>query len=166
MSCSLGGYSSPIITRLKRLSISPLTFRGRPILPRRADNTPVSMYPPPGAPRLTANPLPSALVAQVHTMEEKGSDVNLAVHLLNDAWNNSFEAAAVISNDTDLVKPIRMVTQERHKPVFVVCPGRRRMATQLSNVATYTRNIRQRMLAASQLPDPIPGTALRKPPSW
>ena len=26
-------------------------------------------------------------------MEEKGSDVNLAVHLLNDAWKKSFDAA-------------------------------------------------------------------------
>ena len=34
-------------------------------------------------------------------MEEKGSDVNLAAYLLNDAWMNLFEAAVVVSNDTD-----------------------------------------------------------------
>ena len=55
-------------------------------------------------------------------MEEKGSDVNLAVHLVNDAWKKSFDAAVVISNDTDLVTPIRMVSAEQGKPVFVVCP--------------------------------------------
>lgn len=48
-------------------------------------------------------------------MEEKGSDVNLAVHLLNDAWKDLFDVGVVVSNDTDLVTPIRMVTVERKK---------------------------------------------------
>jgi len=125
----------------------------------------VDMYPPPGAPRAVTNPLPDALVAQVHTMEEKGSDVNLAVHLLNDAWSNRFDAAGVISNDTDLVTPIQMVVAQG-KPVFVICPGRRQMARQLAAVASYKRHIRQAMLAAAQLPNPIPGTGIQKPTGW
>ena len=68
-------------------------------------------------------PIRDAVIAEFHTMEEKGSDVNLAAHLLNDAWKNRFEAAVVISNDTDLVVPIRMITEERKRPVYVVCPG-------------------------------------------
>ena len=32
--------------------------------------------------------------------EEKGSDVNLAVHLLNDAWLDRYDCAVVISNDS------------------------------------------------------------------
>jgi hypothetical protein len=66
------------------------------------------------------HPLADALVAEVHTMEEKGSDVNLGAHLLNDAWKGAFDAAAVISNDTDLVTPIQMVSVEIKKPVFVI----------------------------------------------
>ena len=115
-----------------------------------------------GAPR----PLADALIAEVHTMEEKGSDVNLAAHLLNDAWKGSFDAAAVFSNDTDLIEPIRMVAVERMKPVFVVCPGRWQMSPGLERVSTHQRHIRKAMLAASQLPDPIPGTAIRKPRGW
>ena len=99
-------------------------------------------------------------------MEEKGSDVNLAAHLLNDAWKNVFEAAAVISNDTDLVAPIQMVSVERRKPVFVVCPGRWQMAPDLERVASYKRHIRQNMLIAAQFLDPIPGTTIRKPATW
>ena len=34
-------------------------------------------------------------------MEEKGSDVNVAAHLLNNAWKGRFDAAAVASSDTD-----------------------------------------------------------------
>jgi hypothetical protein len=39
--------------------------------------------------------------------EEKGSDVNLASHLVHDAHKGAFEAAAVVSCDTDLVEPVR-----------------------------------------------------------
>ena len=34
--------------------------------------------------------------------EGKGSDVNLAVHLLNDGWLDAYDCAVVISNDSDL----------------------------------------------------------------
>jgi uncharacterized LabA/DUF88 family protein len=109
---------------------------------------------------------PNAVLADVHSMEEKGSDVNLAVHLLNDAWKNAFDAAVVISNDTDLIEPIRMVTQERNKIVFVACPGKWAMAPKLAKVATYQRHIRTAMLSSSQLPTPIPNTTIRKPSDW
>ncbi len=115
-----------------------------------------------GVPR----PLAGALIAEVHAMEEKGSDVNLAAHLLNDAWKGAFEAAAVVSNDTDLVEPIRMVAVERSKPVTVICPGRWTMADGLKRVATHQRHIHRSMLAASQFPDPVPNTAIRKPTGW
>jgi hypothetical protein len=115
-----------------------------------------------GAPR----PLADALIAEVHTMEEKGSDVNLGAHLLNDAWKGLFDAAAVFSNDTDLIEPIRMVAIERKKPVFVVCPGRWQMAPGLERVSTHQRHIHKAMLAACQFSDPIPGTTIRKPAGW
>ncbi|MGB8737081.1 MAG: NYN domain-containing protein [Rhodomicrobium sp.] len=127
----------------------------------------VGSYPVPGqrAPR-ARRAIPDAVLAEVHAMEEKGSDVNLAAHLLNDAWKNAFDAAVVISNDTDLIEPIRMVTTERNKVVFVACPGNHAMAPKLANVATYQRHIRPAMLASSQLLSPIPSTTIRKPATW
>jgi hypothetical protein len=110
--------------------------------------------------------LPDAVKALVHTKEEKGSDVNLASFLLNDAWKGLFDAAVVISNDTDLVSPVRMVTQERSKVVFLVCPGRWNASAKLVRVSTYVRHIRAGILRTSQFPDPIPGTTIRKPPQW
>jgi hypothetical protein len=85
---------------------------------------------------------------------------------LNDAWKNAFEAAAVISNDTDLVTPIQMVSVERRKPVFVVCPGRWQMAPDLEKVASFKRHIRRAMLTTAQFPDSISGTTISKPASW
>jgi len=110
--------------------------------------------------------LPDALIAEVYTMEEKGSDVNLAAHLLNDAWRGLFDMATVISNDTDLITPIRLVTIERKKPVLVVCPGRWQMAPKLKNAATYGRHIHRAMLKAAQFPERIPGTTISKPEDW
>lgn len=34
--------------------------------------------------------------------EEKKTDVNIAVHLLNDAWLNNYECAVLVSNDSGL----------------------------------------------------------------
>ena len=116
--------------------------------------------------RKRTRPHPDAVVTEVHTMEEKGSDVNLAVHLLNDAWKKLFDAAVVISNDTDLVTPIRMVSVERGRPVFVVCPSGKRMAAPLAAVATHKRHVHTAMLRAAQFPKNIPGAAVSKPVSW
>ena len=131
---------------------------------------PVNSYPTSGSGkknrRKSIKPLPDAVIAEVHTMEEKGSDVNLAVHLLNDAWKGLFEVAVVISNDTDLITPIHMVTIDQGKPVFVVCPGRWQMAPGLRKVATYERHIRPAMLKAAQFPNTLPGTTISKPAGW
>ena len=53
-------------------------------------------------------PTPPTLVKVVKN-EEKGSDVNLATHLLIDAFTKDFEAAVVITNDSDLAEPIHQV---------------------------------------------------------
>jgi uncharacterized LabA/DUF88 family protein len=129
---------------------------------------PVGIYPRRGSARPTSppSPLQNALIAEVHMMEEKGSDVNLASHLLNDAWKNSFDVAVVISNDTDLITPIQMTAVQRGKPVTVVCPGRWQMAPGLSRVATFKRHIHKSMLVNAQFPDTIAGTTISKPTTW
>ena len=55
---------------------------------------------------------PQTYVKVVKT-EEKGLGVNLATHLLHDAHLGRFDVAVVISNDSDLLAPIKIVRQER-----------------------------------------------------
>jgi uncharacterized LabA/DUF88 family protein len=101
--------------------------------------------------------------------EEKGSDVNLAVHLLNDAWADRFDVALVLSQDTDLIEPLRIVTQERRKRVGLVWLDDRRSDARMAAVSTFVRNIRPASLRVSQFPDPIPrnsGTPIAKPRTW
>lgn len=130
----------------------------------------VDSYPQKGAHRTRKKPkrpLPDALIVECHSMEEKGSDVNLAAHMLNDAWKGEFEAALVISNDTDLCTPIKMVSQDIGLPVYVACPDRNfPLSAELAAVATHVRHIRSGMLANAQLPDPLPNGGGSKPVAW
>ncbi|MEP2463074.1 MAG: NYN domain-containing protein [Henriciella sp.] len=48
-------------------------------------------------------------VVCVTLTEEKGSDVNLGVHLVNDAHLDRFDVALVVSQDSDLLEPMRIV---------------------------------------------------------
>jgi len=114
---------------------------------------------------------PHRSVDILHT-EEKGSDVNLAVHLVHDSWLNRYDCAVIISNDSDLAEAIRIVKSEHRRVVGLVTPDGarksppRRTSRQLAQHATFVAHIRQSALASNLLPDPIPGTALHKPPSW
>ena len=114
--------------------------------------------------------LPSALypapdVAYVWKTEEKGSDVNLGVHLVRDAFKGAFDGAAVLTNDTDLVEPIRIVTQEVGLPVTLLTPASKPSAS-LNSIATETRHV-QAYLGACQLPNPVLGKkAIFKPLVW
>jgi uncharacterized LabA/DUF88 family protein len=112
------------------------------------------------------SPVPQAIMAQVYWMEEKGSDVNLACHLVSDAWEDLFDVAAVISNDTDLVEPIRIVTRKKRKQVILVSPGPWNSAQKLIDVASSLRHINASILKDSQFPVTIPGTSIRRPDSW
>jgi hypothetical protein len=101
-------------------------------------------------------------------VEEKGSDVNLASHLLLDAFQGNFDVAAVLSNDSDLVEPIRIVTKVLGKPVGLLSPVSN-PTLELKNVASFIRRISVSDLARSQFPDPVvlpDGSALNKPTTW
>jgi hypothetical protein len=99
--------------------------------------------------------------------EEKGSDVNIATQLLCDAYEDKFDAAGVISSDSDLVMPIDVVAHRLHLPVGALSP-RIPVPVKLRETASFVKVIRPGVLGASQLPDTITdmtGT-LVKPRGW
>jgi NYN domain-containing protein len=112
------------------------------------------------------NPLTPAYVRVVKT-EEKGSDVNLATHLVNDGHNGDYEVGVIISNDSDLVEPVRIVTHELRLQVGILNPHQRR-SRELSQYATFYKKIRPGVLAASQFPSIISDATgnFHKPPVW
>lgn len=99
--------------------------------------------------------------------EEKGSDVNLAVHLLHDAWLDLYDCAIVISNDSDLAESMRLVKEHHGKMIGLLCPkDGGHPSKELRKHATFSRIITKKDLGSAQLPSPIPGTRIHKPPSW
>jgi uncharacterized LabA/DUF88 family protein len=123
--------------------------------------------PPNFRPRIDL-PEPWPDVVKIIKTEEKGSDVNLASHLLLDAFQNNYDVAAVLSNDSDLVEPIRIVTQVLGKPVGLLSPVSKATET-LSAVGSFIRHIKISDLAASQFPESLTrsdGSTINKPASW
>lgn len=100
-------------------------------------------------------------------IEEKGSDVNLAVHLLNDAYQNRYDMAVVISNDSDLAAAVKIVKEQLHKPVGIVNPHKHPSKTLLAH-ATFFKTLRQGVLRVSQLPEEMSDAngTFHKPRGW
>ncbi len=99
--------------------------------------------------------------------EEKGSDVNLASHFLMDAFKKDFEVAVIISNDSDLLGPIKMVKEEFKYRVGIINPQKRPSRVLLQE-AMFFKSIRPNLLKESQFPETMldaHGT-FHKPPTW
>lgn len=99
--------------------------------------------------------------------EEKGTDVNIAAHLVHDGHSGAYERAVVVSNDSDLVEPIRIVIGELRLPVIVVNPYERN-SVELKQTASSVRHIRKGVLRISQFADQLNDHtgSFRKPASW
>ena len=61
--------------------------------------------------------------------EEKGSDVNLSVHVLNDAWKDKYDCAVIVTNDSDMSEALRLVKRQfPGKKLILIAPGNRPVA--------------------------------------
>jgi uncharacterized LabA/DUF88 family protein len=116
--------------------------------------------PPPGGPTSV----------QVLKSEEKGSDVNIASYLLLDAFENDYEVAIVVSNDSDLAEPIHLVRKKLKKKVLVLmpCGQGRRESVELKKVANKALKVDPAILAASQFPPQLSDARgmIHKPATW
>jgi uncharacterized LabA/DUF88 family protein len=103
----------------------------------------------------------------VDKTEEKGSDVNLAAHLVRDAFLKSFEVAVLVTNDSDLAEPVRIVRQELGLPVGILNPHKTHSDV-LKKLATFVKRIRQADLIVSQFPTVLTDSKgeFRKPAGW
>jgi uncharacterized LabA/DUF88 family protein len=125
------------------------------------------VQPPEFRPACTLPPGSAPQVAYVWKTEEKGSDVNLGVHLVRDAYTHAFEEAAILTNDTDLAEAVRIVTQEVGLPVTLLVPSSA-PARSLVAVASHVRHI-QPYLGPCVFPDPVTlpdGRTVAKPVGW
>ncbi|SHM36983.1 NYN domain-containing protein [Cryptosporangium aurantiacum] len=151
-------------TYVNRVAYCPLATRGsrgQPVL--TTPDWPVKLRDSNGVEVADAR-----FLVSVAKREEKGSDVNVASHLLLDQFEQRVDAAVVISNDSDLAFPI---TSSRERlPVGVVNPTRSYTAGALSGSPVagvgghWWYRLRPADLTAAQLPDRI--GPITKPTGW
>ena len=112
------------------------------------------------------SPLGTGYVRVIKT-EEKGSDVNIATQLLLDGFRNDYELAVVVSNDSDLLMPIRIVTEQFGKPVGLLNPQKNPSVALIPHVL-FVKNIRRNVLKNSLFPSVLADKygKFSKPAAW
>ncbi|HUZ14333.1 MAG TPA: NYN domain-containing protein [Caulobacteraceae bacterium] len=95
--------------------------------------------------------------------EEKGSDVNLATHLLMDA----FGMAVIVSNDSDLKEPIKLVRERFGKGIGILNP-QAKVSRALQPLAHFIKPVRPGALRNAQFPDQLADAVgvFQKPARW
>ena len=102
------------------------------------------------------------------THHEKMTDVNISVELMKDAFQDRFDVPFLISADSDLVSPIRLIQQlfPNKKVTSIFPPGR--FSSALKSTSARTLRMGHLELAKSLLPDQVikNGIVLNRPASW
>jgi 6-hydroxy-3-succinoylpyridine 3-monooxygenase len=107
------------------------------------------------------------------TQEEKRTDVNIAIYMLDDAYQDKCDKFVLVSGDSDLVPAVKMI---RHrfpaKQIIIYVPAQhpaRSHAVELRSSAHVNRNLPLNLLKHCQFANPLPdlaGGLLNKPASW
>ena len=117
-------------------------------------------------PLVNTNPME---YAEIYDTEEKGSDVNLAAHLIHDGWMNRYDVALVLSQDSDLIEPLRIVNQDLKKIIGLVWLDGKQPNKKLTKVVSFTRHLTRQRLAVAQFPETLMGKnghLILKPEKW
>ena len=106
---------------------------------------------------------------QYRTFEEKETDVNIALYMLELAVKEKFDKALVFSGDSDLIPAVKAVRRiAPQKQIQVVIPYGR-SSQDLKNACDTSAKIKLKHLQRSQFPDEIDdgrGCVLKRPASW
>jgi 6-hydroxy-3-succinoylpyridine 3-monooxygenase len=107
------------------------------------------------------------------TFQEKTTDVNLALHMLDDAYQDCCDCFVLVSGDSDLVPALKMIKYRFSKKLLVVyVPSQNpHMGTsiELRSAADLERRLPVELLKHAQFPARIPdgsGGFIEKPHSW
>lgn len=86
--------------------------------------------------------------------EEKESDVNIATHLISDAYEDKFDQAILLSNDSDLLGPMKLIRAKfPKKKIKIIAPPARMHSKELWALATHRAKIDEMHLEKSLFPE-------------
>ena len=100
---------------------------------------------------------------------EKRTDVNIATHMLVDAFQDSFDTAILVSADSDLTGPIVEINRLFPAKLTKVAFPAGRSSLELKSVARVSFQIYEGKLRKSLLPDRVvlsSGYVVERPASW
>ena len=102
-------------------------------------------------------------------LEEKRTDVNMAVAMVVDAARPEIDCVAVITGDSDQVGAIEAVRYTYGKKALVFNPHET-FSENLKKASSYYKQIPRDLPSRCQLPDEIPvgthGNVIRRPEAW
>ena len=97
------------------------------------------------------------------------TDVNIAVQLLSDAFEDGFDTALLISGDSDLTTPVRKLRMQFPDKKLIVAFPPARQSFELKKAANAAFTIGEANLRQSQLPPQVQradGFMLQRPAHW
>ncbi|MDR0967302.1 MAG: NYN domain-containing protein [Rickettsiales bacterium] len=106
---------------------------------------------------------------EVIKTEEKGTDVNLAVQLTADAFQNKFDYAMLFSNDSDMAKSVEIATKICKKKIGLYIDKHANPAKILQENVCFIKKLSGSVFESCQLPDAIEttiGRTITKPKDW
>lgn len=109
------------------------------------------------------------LKTAVRKVEEKGSDVNLAAHLIFEALTLDASHYVVLTNDSDQAGALRLLKGHGVKTGIIFPMESARGSKELANTEPdFTGFVLREHLAKSQLPDRLqtPSGWVHRPPKW
>lgn len=116
--------------------------------------------------------IPDSPLIDIWKVEEKQSDVSLALHAYRDVVKGDVGHVVIVSNDTDMAPCFQMIKNEGAATLGLVVPTRHRQRSpngDLSRLADWTRSsILDSELAAAHLPNMVRWNdkAVHRPISW
>lgn len=101
--------------------------------------------------------------------DEKMTDVNIATHLMLDAFDNKYDTSLLISGDSDLCGTVNAIKHRFKRKRIIVAFPPARYSEALANVANASLTIGRKKIADSQFSKDVSkadGFVLTRPTSW
>jgi len=100
---------------------------------------------------------------------EKRTDVAIGLKIIDDAYNDLFDNAIIISGDSDMVPIYELFKLRFPEKKLIACLPPKRWSDEINKVASKVIKLTNRLMKKSVLPDRYKtssGEIFNKPPSW
>ncbi|WBU36781.1 NYN domain-containing protein [Homoserinibacter sp. YIM 151385] len=107
-------------------------------------------------------------LVKIWKVEEKGSDVNLGAYLVLDAARGAADLQVLVTNDSDLAEPARIVGSQFGQQIALCFPRKTRSRALVAVPHAFVLSVSDAAIARNQLPNPVEvgGKSYYRPAAW